>query len=71
VALSNTIFTLRAIRPSVRQKLDVDSGMQMTVAGKRNKPDIPAPPNRIAAGHFVTLRWWGVVNTRTLSETAN
>jgi len=39
-----------------RELEDADSG------------DTPAPPNRIAAGHFVTFRWWGVVNTRTLSE---
>jgi hypothetical protein len=45
----NTMFTLRAIRPSVRQKLDVDSVMQLTVAGKRSQPDTSAPPNRIAA----------------------
>jgi hypothetical protein len=32
------------------------------------QPDTPAPPNRIAASHFVPLGWWGVVNTRTLCE---
>jgi hypothetical protein len=63
----NTIFTLRAIRPSVRKKLDVDSGMQLA-AGKYFQPDTPAPPNRVAASRFAPLGWWGVVNTRTLYE---
>jgi hypothetical protein len=67
-ASDNTIFTHRAIRLSVRQKLEADSGMRLAVAEKGNQPDTPAPPNRIAAGHYVTLRWWGVVNTRTLYE---
>src|SRR5690606_5009447 len=31
--------------------------------------DTSAPPNRIAAAHFVRLRWWDVVNTETLCET--
>lgn len=30
--------------------------------------DTPAPPNRIAAGSSGALRWWGVVNARTLDE---
>ena len=30
--------------------------------------DTSAPPNRIAAAHYVRLRWWDVVNTETLSE---
>jgi hypothetical protein len=69
VTSSNTIFTLRGIRPSVRPKLEEDSWMQLAVAGKRNQPDTPAPPNRVAASRFAPLGWWGVVNTRTLSET--
>jgi hypothetical protein len=67
-ASDNTIFTLRGIRPSVRQKLEEDSKLQLAVAGKRNQPDTPAPPNRVAASLFVPLGWWGVVNTRTLDE---
>ncbi|SEL10054.1 hypothetical protein SAMN05518856_107310 [Paenibacillus sp. OK003] len=49
VTPANTMFTLRAIRPSDRQELDVGSGMQLAVAGKRNQPDTSAPTNRIAA----------------------
>ncbi|RKP55562.1 hypothetical protein D7Z26_10290 [Cohnella endophytica] len=64
----NTMFTLRAIRPSVRQELDVDSEMQLAVAGKRNQPDTSAPTKRIAPGDFVALSRWDVVNTGTLSE---
>jgi hypothetical protein len=33
--------------------------------------DTSAPPNRIAAVPFGHLRWWDVVNTETLSETAD
>jgi hypothetical protein len=42
--------------------------MQLAVARKRNQPDTPAPPNRIAASRFAPLGWWGVVNTRTLDD---
>ncbi|MBP1938681.1 hypothetical protein, partial [Paenibacillus sediminis] len=62
----NTIFTLR--KSSCLGPAGVRSGFgdEIPVAGKQIQPDTPAPPNRIAAGHFVTLRWWGVVNTTTL-----
>ncbi|RKP55560.1 hypothetical protein D7Z26_10280 [Cohnella endophytica] len=62
------MFTLRGIRPSVRQKSDVISRMQLAVAGKRIQPDTSAPTKRIAPGDFVALSRWDVVNTRTLSE---
>jgi hypothetical protein len=65
---ANTIFTHRGMRPSVRPELDADSGMRISVAWKQIQPDTPAPPNRIAAGTFGALRWWGVMNTRTLGE---
>jgi hypothetical protein len=64
----NTIFTRRGIRPSVRTEVRSGIGEAITVAGKRNQPDTPAPPNRVAAGSFGALSWWGVVNTRTLYE---
>jgi hypothetical protein len=57
VTTHNTVFTLRAIRPSVRQKVDVDSGMQSAVATKQNQPDTPAPPNRIATSRYAPLGW--------------
>jgi hypothetical protein len=56
------------MRPSVRPELDADSGMRISVAWKQIQPDTPAPPNRVAASHFVPLGWWGVVNTTTLCE---
>jgi hypothetical protein len=49
VTSDNTIFTLRAIWPSVQQKLEVNSGKLLAVAEKRNQLDTSAPPNRIAA----------------------
>jgi|GEM_PF-4678409 len=65
----NTMFTLRGIRPSVRQELDEVSKKYLTAAGKRNQPDTSAPTKRIATGDLVALSRWDVVNTRTLSET--
>jgi hypothetical protein len=35
---------------------------------KKQCRDTSAPPNRIAAAHYVRLRWWDVVNTKTLYE---
>jgi hypothetical protein len=58
-----------AFAPRSGPELDADSGRQLAVAGKRNQQDTPAPPNRIEAGSSGALRWWGVVNTRTLDET--
>ncbi|BBH24144.1 hypothetical protein Back11_54890 [Paenibacillus baekrokdamisoli] len=43
----NTIFTLRAIRPSVRQKLEVDSERYFSSEEVDSAGHIP-PPNRIA-----------------------
>jgi hypothetical protein len=54
--------------PRSGQKLEVDSGMQLAVAGKWNQPDTPAPPNRVAASRYAPLGWWGVANTITLDE---
>jgi hypothetical protein len=63
----NTIFMHRGIRPSVRPELEVDSGMSFSAAGKRNQPDTPAPPNRIAAGPS-DLKVVGRREYKTLSE---
>ncbi|ULO08511.1 hypothetical protein H1230_06805 [Paenibacillus sp. 19GGS1-52] len=63
----NIIFTLRAMRPSVRQKLEV---IRRGISGakKHIQPDTSAPTNRIAAGDFIALSRWDVVNTITLCE---
>jgi hypothetical protein len=50
---------------SVRTEVRRGIGEAFSVAGKQKQPDIPAPPNRIAASRFAPLGWWGVVNTRT------
>ncbi|WP_379343537.1 hypothetical protein [Paenibacillus sp. GCM10027629] len=62
------MFTLRAIRPSVRPKLDVDSRMQLAAAEKQIQPDTSAPTKRIAPGDFVALSRWDVANTGSLGE---
>jgi hypothetical protein len=55
--------------PRSGPELEEDSGRQLAVAREHIQPDTPAPPNRVAASRFAPLGWWGVVNTRTLSET--
>ncbi|AIQ19070.1 hypothetical protein H70357_21930 [Paenibacillus sp. FSL H7-0357] len=66
VASDNTIFTHRAICPSVRTGVRSGFGEVISVAEKFIQPDTPAPPNRIAAGTFGALRWWGVVNKNVI-----
>jgi hypothetical protein len=57
----NTTFTLRAIRPSVRQE-------RFTM--KHIQADTSAQTNRIAARDSDALSRWDVVNVRTLCEIA-
>jgi len=62
------MFTLRGIRPSVRQESDEGSKMQMAEAGKLIQPDTSAPTKRIAPGDFAALSRWDVVNIKTLYD---
>ncbi|CAM2882252.1 hypothetical protein PASE110613_05800 [Paenibacillus sediminis] len=59
VTSANTVLTLRIIRPSVRRG----------ISEKRNQRTHPHRLTALrAAGHFVALSRWDVVNTRTLAE---